>query len=239
MPCETSRPARPALFLRNVTMYAVLTEFQRRRLIEAGYPAERIAVVPNAVASDGGGENGPLGSYVGFVGRVSPEKNIPALLFAAGRLPEIPFKIAGSLDRMPVVARRGPPQCRMAGASGSRKLDEFYRQARCIVLPSTCFEGFPTVLAEAMLHGKPVICSRIGGLPEIVDEGVTGLVVEPGDREGLTAKIGFAWDHPELCAEWGGAGRAKSQREYSPAKYYERLMAVYAAALRFGAGGVS
>jgi glycosyltransferase involved in cell wall biosynthesis len=105
------------------------------------------------------------------------------------------------------------------------------------VLPSTCFEGFPTVLAEAMLHGKPVICSRIGGLPEIVEDGVTGLLVEPGDAERLTEKIGFAWDHADRCIQWGGSGRAKAEREYSPSKYYQRLMTVYAAALRFGPGG--
>ncbi len=229
---------KAGLFLRNVTMYAVLTEFQRRRLIDAGYPAERIAVVPNAVASDGSEENGPLGSYVGFVGRVSPEKNIPALLYAAGKLPEIPFKIAGSLERMPWLRDAAPPNVEWLGHLDPAKLNEFYHQARCIVLPSACFEGFPSALAEAMLHGKPVICSRIGGLPEIVDEGVTGLLVEPGDSESLTAKIGFAWDHPELCVQWGGAGRVKSQREYTPNIYYERLMAVYAAAVRFGAGGV-
>jgi glycosyltransferase involved in cell wall biosynthesis len=229
---------KAALFRRNVTMYAVLTEFQRRRLIDAGYPGERIAVVPNAVAADGSEENSPLGSYVGFVGRVSPEKNIPALLRAAGRLPEIPFKIAGSLDRMPWLRDAAPANVEWLGHLDARELNEFYRQARCIVLPSTCFEGFPTVLVEAMLHGKPVICSRIGGLPEIVEENVTGLLVEPGDSESLRAKIGFAWEHPELCVQWGGAGRAKSQREYTPSSYYDRLMAVYAAAARFGAGGV-
>jgi glycosyltransferase involved in cell wall biosynthesis len=228
---------KAGLFRRNVTMYAALTEFQRRRLIDAGYPAERIAVVPGAVASPGSEENAPLGQYVGFVGRVSPEKNIPALLFAAGKLPAIPFKIAGSVERMPWLRGEAPSNVEWLGHLDCGDLHEFYRQARCIVLPSTCFEGFPTVLAEAMLHGKPVICSRIGGLPEIVEDGVTGLLVEPGDAERLTEKIGFAWDHADRCIQWGGSGRAKAEREYSPSKYYQRLMTVYAAALRFGPGG--
>lgn len=228
---------KAALFRRNVTMYAVLTEFQRRRLIDAGYPAERIAVVPNAVSPDGIEAIAPAGNYMGFVGRVSPEKNIPALLLAAGKLPHIPFKIAGSVDRMPWLRDGSPSNVEWLGHLDPANLNDFYRHARCILLPSTCFEGFPTVLVEAMLRGKPVICSRIGGLPEIVDDGVTGLLVEPGDSETLTAKIGYAWDHPELCHQWGAAGRAKSRREYTPQKYYDRLMAVFEQAIHFAVGG--
>jgi glycosyltransferase involved in cell wall biosynthesis len=228
---------KAGLFLGNVTMYAVLTEFQRRRLIDAGYPAERIAVVPNAVSPDGIEAIAPAGNYMGFVGRVSPEKNIPALLLAAGKLPHIPFKIAGSVDRMPWLRDGSPSNVEWLGHLDPANLNDFYRHARCILLPSTCFEGFPTVLVEAMLRGKPVICSRIGGLPEIVDDGVTGLLVEPGDSETLTAKIGYAWDHPELCHQWGAAGRAKSRREYTPQKYYDRLMAVFEQAIHFAVGG--
>ncbi len=93
------------------------------------------------------------------------------------------------------------------------------------------------VLAEAMLHGKPVICSRIGGLPEIVDDGVTGLLFQPGDQRELAEKIRYLWDRPELCRQMGQAGREKALREYSPEKYYQRIMAAYAKAIALGPGG--
>lgn len=117
------------------------------------------------------------------------------------------------------------------------ELSSFYANARIIVLPSICFEGFPGVIAEAMLHAKPVVCSRIGGLPEIVDDGVTGLLSEPGNAEDLAGKIRYLWDRPALCREMGQAGREKVLREYSPEKYYERLMAVYEQAIALGPGG--
>ena len=61
------------------------------------------------------------------------------------------------------------------------------------------------ILLEAMLTAKPVIASRIGGIPEIVDDGVTGLLFEPGDSKGLSEKIRYLWDRPDLCRKMGQA----------------------------------
>jgi len=83
------------------------------------------------------------------------------------------------------------------------------------------------------------ICSRIGGLPEIVDDGTTGLLFEPGNSEDLAEKILYLWDRPDLCRKMGRAGCEKALREYSPEKYYERLMAVYEKAIELGPGGVN
>ena len=106
-----------------------------------------------------------------------------------------------------------------------------------IVLPSVCYETFGLCLAEAGVQGKPVICSRIGGLPEIVDDGATGLLFEPGNAEDLAEKIRYLWDRPDLCRKMGQAGREKALREYSPEKYYKRLMSVYEKAISLGPGG--
>jgi glycosyltransferase involved in cell wall biosynthesis len=100
------------------------------------------------------------------------------------------------------------------------------------VLPSICYEGFPTILVEAMLRGKPVICSRIGGLSEIVEDGVTGLLFEPGNPNELVKKIRYLWDRPNLCRRMGRAGREKVLHQYSPQKSYERLMATYEKAMQ-------
>jgi glycosyltransferase involved in cell wall biosynthesis len=101
-----------------------------------------------------------------------------------------------------------------------------------IVLCSTCFEGFPTVLVEAMRQGKPIVCSRIGGLGEIVDDGVTGFLFKPGDAADFADKLRKLWQQPGLCRAMGEAGRAKALREYSSQHYYELLMKVYGEAQR-------
>jgi glycosyltransferase involved in cell wall biosynthesis len=86
-------------------------------------------------------------------------------------------------------------------------------------------------LAEAALYGKPVVASRLGAMAELVDDGKTGLLFEPGNAEDLARKIKILWDDPELCHHLGEAGRKKALQEYSSDKYYERLMTVYKKAI--------
>ena len=226
---------RMRLFLDNVTMYAALTEFQRSRLISAGFPADRIVVIPNAIDTvPPAADVGDSGRCVGYVGRVSREKNVPGLLAAAAACPDIEFRIAGSYDSMPDLIGRSPHNVVWEGHIGPDKLDAFYRNARILVLPSTCFEGFPTVLLEAMAREKPVICSRIGGLPEIVDDGVTGLLVRPGDDQDLTGRIRQLWNDPQRCRTMGQAGRLKVLERYSSGAYHDRLLAIYHQAIAIG-----
>ena len=120
-----------------------------------------------------------------------------------------------------------PSNVKFMGYIDRKEIAVFVHMSRFIILPSIWFEGAPMVIVEAMLHRKPVICSRIGGLPEIVDDGVTGLLVEPGNPDDLADKIRYLWERPNLCIKMGHNGREKALLEYSPEKYYERLMSVY------------
>ena len=224
-------------YLDNVTMYACLTEFQRRRLIARGFPADRIVVIPNMVDITGVEQSEEQGEHIGYVGRISPEKGIRTLMESAGNCGDIQFKAAGSYTRMPHLPTQAPHNFEFLGHLNKKQLGQFYNSSRMIVLPSICFEGFPSVVIEAMVRQKPVICSRIGGLPEIVDNGVTGLLFEPGNAEDLAKKIRYLWDSPDLCRKMGQVGREKALRQYSPEKYYESLMAVYEKAVELGPGG--
>jgi len=218
-------------FLDNVSIYYAQTEFQRTRLIQEGFPEDRICVIPNMVASKEVETAKDPGQYVGFVGRISPEKGIDTLIEAARACPDIQFKAAGSYNRVPDIVTKAPHNFNFRGHLDKEPLDKFYVNSRIIVLCSICYEGFPSVLLEAMLHGKPVISSRIGGLPEIVDEGVTGFLFEPGNAQDLAQKIRYLWNSPDLCRQMGRACREKVLREYSPDAYYRRLMSAYKSAI--------
>ena len=216
----------------NVSMYAVLTEFQREKLVNNGYQAERIAVVPNMVeTSTSDGEDG-LGEYVGFVGRVSPEKRVDIFVEAARRCPDISFRVAGDYSQARSLVAIAPGNVLFDGMLSRSEMDAFYRSSRMIIMMNTWYEGFPMALVEAMSWGKPVICSRIGGLPEIVEEGVTGLLFEPGNVDQLADQIRYLWENPDVAIRMGQAGCDKAKREYSREKYFERLMDVYKKAMR-------
>ena len=117
------------------------------------------------------------------------------------------------------------PNVTFVGRLDRAGLCDFYRQARFTVVPSIWFEVCPLVISEAMSYGLPVIASRIGGLPELVDEGVTGLLMERGDAHDLAVKMKTLWDNPELCRSMGVPG--EGVREYSEDVYYARLMTIY------------
>jgi glycosyltransferase involved in cell wall biosynthesis len=222
------------LFIDNVGIFMVLTEFNRRRLIAAGYSENRIVVLPNMVFGSVDGGRDSFGDYVGYAGRISPEKGTALLVEGARRSPAIPFQAAGSYDRMPDQVARAPSNFQFRGHLDGMVLDEFFDRSRIIVLSSICFEGFPVTLAQAMLHGKPVVAPRIGGIPEIVDEGVTGLLFEPGNAREFADRVRYLWENPELCRRMGQAGRKKALHEYSVDRYYDRLMAAYEKAVANG-----
>ena len=91
------------------------------------------------------------------------------------------------------------------------------------------------MISEAMSHGLPVIASRIGGLGEFVEDGVTGLLFQPGNSQELAEKIRLLWANPELCRRLGDAGQQKARRELNGELYYQRLTAIYEQAIELTA----
>lgn len=219
-------------FYTHVDQFVCLTEFQRQLLVREGLPESRSSVIPNPTATSSrlGYGTASSGSYVAYVGRISPEKDVGTLLAAAARLPGIPFRLAGGYDRMPELVSQAPRNVCFVGHLDKAGLEEFYGNARLLVFATKCYEGFPTVLLEAMGYRLPIICSCIGGLPEIVDGGRTGLLYEPGNVAELTARIQELWGDPARCQELGRQGRRKLEQEYAPERLLERILEVYCAA---------
>lgn len=213
-------------FSQNISFFMVLSSFQKTKLENAGLPPNKIVTIPNMCKNAGTNFTYPsIGEYVAYAGRVSIEKGVLSLIKAAELCPDIPCKIAGTgpID----ITTTDLPNCEIVGFLQKDRLTDFLRNSRIIIFPSICYETFGLTIIETMLQGKPVIASRIGGIPEIVDDGVTGLLFEPGNEGELAEKTRYLWERPVLCQKMGEAGRKKALSEYSPEIYYERLMAVY------------
>jgi glycosyltransferase involved in cell wall biosynthesis len=215
----------------NVDVFVPPSNFVKQRLIESGVREDRIRVIPNTVRVPENSTDPAAGRYVAFAGRLSEEKGAETVIAAAKRLPKIPFRIAGEGHLLGALQSTAPSNVEFVGQLDRRNLARFYEGARMAVVPSVWHEAFGLVAAEAMAHGLPVIASRMGALPEIVDEGETGILFDARDDEQLAEAIGHLWMDPELCRAMGGAGRAKVQREYTREIYYQRLLRVYGHAL--------
>jgi glycosyltransferase involved in cell wall biosynthesis len=213
-------------------MFISPSRFIAQRMIDAGYPQTQMAVVPNKVLIPEFLPNSNPGRYAAFAGRMVKEKGVATLVNSMTLLPQIPMRLAGDGPLMPWLKKHSPENITLTGQLSSENLIEFYRNSRFVVIPSICFDNFPLVELEAMSHGIPVIASKMGGLVEIVEDGVTGLLYEADNHEELSEKIKLLWENPDLCQKMGMAGREKAIHEYNQDVYYERLMAVYRQAIK-------
>lgn len=97
-----------------------------------------------------------------------------------------------------------------------------------LVLPSYAHEGIPQIILQAQAMARPVVASTIGGIPEVVEEGVTGLLVPPKDAEVLAAKIGTLLADPALSRRLGEAARTNIEKHHSLDSMGETLVRLYA-----------
>jgi glycosyltransferase involved in cell wall biosynthesis len=214
-----------------VDCFIALSGFSLGKYIEGGIPAEKLAVKPNFVYADPGCR-AQSGEYALFMGRLSPTERVLTLLAAWQRLPvSIPLGIAGSgPDRASLEARAKQMELSDVRFLGQLTPDEVIgalKGARFLVFTSEWYENFPMTIAEAFACGVPVICSRLGAMQEIVEDGRTGLHFAPGNADDLAAKVAWAWRHPDEMAAMGRAARAEYEAKYTAEINYTLLMDIY------------
>jgi len=223
-------------WVQKVHRYIALNEFCRAKFIEGGLPAERIAVKANFVDMP---PPPPAGARAGllYVGRLAPEKGIDVLVRAAGGLPAGSLRVAGSGPEQALLA--GPAAVHALGALAGAQVVSEMQRAVALVFPSIWFETFGLVVIEAFACGTPVIASRIGGVPDLVEDGVTGLLVTPGDAADLALKMQWALDHPERMAAMGRAARGVYEARYTADINHGQLLAIYRDAIAEQARGTA
>ena len=219
------------IFRKYVDVFIVQSDFQLKKFSEFGIPEEKIAVLPGITPEVNStfSERKP-GSLVSFIGRVSREKGIDDFLAAAANMPDIRFAVAGNLpEGQPAI--KASPNVEWKGFLSGNELDELYQSSVVIVVPSKCFEGFPNVIVRAMNHSKPVIATNLGGMPEIIEHGVNGLLYPPGDIDALVSYIRQIVSDPEKSTNMGIRGNEKAKRDYSKEVIYSKLIKIYSQAL--------
>ena len=227
---------------RRVDIYIALSEFARRKFVEGGLPAEKIVVKPNFLENDPGVRQG-AGVHALFVGRLTEEKGLWTLLRAWRALKHIPLKIAGDGPLKTKVAefvqQENLTQVQVLGQRSRAEVLALMKQARFLVFPSEWYEGFPLTIAEALACAVPVIASRLGALPEIVEDGRTGFHFTTGGADDLAAKAAWAWRHPDELAVMGQRAREMYRQNYTAERNYDMLMNVYRLAIENRRGRLS
>ena len=206
-----------------VTRYIALNAFCRSKFIAGGLPADRIVVKPNFVDFSAPAEVIRHGFL--FVGRLSSEKGVSVLVDAVRQISGVVVCVAGT----------GPEDYLLDGVAGLQPLGALsgeavrieMNKASALILPSIWYENFPRTLVEAFGCGLPVIASRIGALAELVEDGVTGLLFEPGNANDLAAKMQWAEQNPEQMRQMGQNARKLYEAEYTADRNYGQLIEIY------------
>jgi glycosyltransferase involved in cell wall biosynthesis len=214
-----------------ITRYIALSAFSRDRFIAGGLPAQRMRIKPNFVDGGNNHPNPSPGQRRGglFVGRLSGEKGIDTLLGAVRQGGDTRIEAIGA----------GPSQAEVASELGDcylgfrsrAEIMQRMRSASFLIVPSMCLEQLPTTILEAFSCGLPVIASRLGALVNIVQDGVTGLLFNPGDQYDLAKKLAWAGAHGEEMQQMGRAARAEYEAKYTPSTNYQMLIEIYEEAI--------
>ncbi len=214
-------------YRKHVARYIALNEFCRAKFIQGGLPAERMVVKPNFVdlpAPPSGARRGGL-----FVGRLSVEKGVATLAAAAAALPGQTIDVVGTGPLEPEV--KAAANLRWLGWMDAAAVYEHMRAAAFLVLPSIWYENFPRTIVEAFACGLPVVAARIGALAELVEDGVTGLLFNPGDAQDLARQLQWACSNPARIIDMGRAARSRYEALYTPDQNYLQLRTIYRQAI--------
>jgi glycosyltransferase involved in cell wall biosynthesis len=187
----------------------------------------------------------PAGSppTVGYLGRLEPYKGVEDLLESVHRvahgIPDVRLDIAGDGAERAFLARR-VHELGMAdrvlwrGDLRSDAKEAWFRGIHVLVVPSRAWENFGLVALEALTRGRPVIATNFGGLPDVVDDGVSGRLVPLGEPTALDGALRELLTDPAKAEQWGLAGRGRSLNRFSPEIHLRRLLSVYASLARGG-----
>ena len=229
------------LWEHGVDVFVTPSSYMRDKLVAGGYPADRVVAVPNFVDPERFQASPAAGEYFLYLGRLSHEKGVETLIEAAAGT-ALQIRIAGEgpeRERLERLAAGSGAQVEFVGHRSGDELERLVAESRAVVVPSRWPENCPLVVLEAMAVAKPVIASRVGGIPELAREGQEGLLVPHGEAAPLRAAMLRLAESDELTVRLGTAGRERVEALYRPEQHLHHVAAAYRQATRLRLGAAA
>jgi glycosyltransferase involved in cell wall biosynthesis len=214
-----------------VAAWIVLSDAQKQLHLRMGLPEKTLHIVPHflSVKVEEPSEI-PEDGYALFLGRLSPEKGVKQLLTAwrQVRSPHARLVIAGrgfEEEEIRSLAR-DLPTVDFRGFVDRSQHEDLWAKAKFLIVPSIWHEPFGLVALEAMAHGRPLVVSNLGALPEIVGE--AGFVVDPTRKDELAAACDSLFANHALARSMGHLGFVRVKQHYHRDLWFERIRQIYA-----------
>ena len=173
----------------------------------------------------------PEESYFVFYGRLSDEKGLMTLLEAMRGTGEGHLKIIGEGPMKEQLEKtinnyQIKDRVTLTGVMGGNDLKQTVARSQFVVVPSEWYENSPLVIYESFAMGKPVIGAKIGGIPELVEDGIHGLLYRAGDSQALGKAIRALLSDPTIRKKMGAAARCKAETLFDPEVHYEKIIKI-------------
>ena len=210
----------------------VASRYVRNEAVRTGYDAGRVDVVPyfTTIPVE---PPAPRAGRILFVGRLTREKGVDLLFDALAQLSGgwtctvVGEGIASAKVRDEARSRGLDGRVTFAGWLNGAALSAAFAEAAVVAVPSRWPEPFGIVGIEAMAHARPVVAFRVGGIPEWLDDGITGWSVNPGDTRAFSERLAWLLAHPPEGAAMGRRGRARVQRDFVASAHLGQLLPIY------------
>lgn len=214
---------------KNTDAFICPSQFMASKMAQGGFNPQKLQVLCNFVDSEKLEQFKKQNltqrnDYYCYVGRLSVEKGIATLLQAAAKFPH-ELRIAGDgplAERLKKEYARHP-HIKFLGRLDAQGVSELLAHAKFSVIPSEWYENNPLSVIESLCSGTPVVGAEIGGIPELITAGESGIIFPSGDIDQLWSSIETAWDNT-----WDSTSiKARALKRFSPEKHLEQLLAIY------------
>jgi glycosyltransferase involved in cell wall biosynthesis len=211
---------------RHVDLFISPSDFLRNKFIEYGM-GDKVVTLNNFIDVKKIIPNYSNAGYIIYIGRLNKIKGVGTLVEAVKGLPGIRLKVVGDGELFESFKRQNIPNIEFLGFKTGNDLHQLLSNSMFAVVPSEWYENFPYSVLEPMAFGKPVIGANIGGIPELLRDGETGLLFESGNMHGLREKISYLAEQPDATEMMGRNARRYIENSLNEDIHYKKLMEIY------------
>lgn len=206
------------------------SRFLLERLLEFGVPSEKLLHVPNPIALPEQVRPLERRNWL-YAGRLTPEKGVEDLCEAAKQLPDVPLTICGDGPERERLQRRAPPWVRWLGQVSTEEVGRRLEESTIVVVPSRWPENLPYAVVEAQARGRPVVATAVGGIPELIVDEESGILVKPGRPDQIAAAVRNLWEDLPKARRIGEVARQRLREGHAPRSFATKMETLYGSLL--------
>jgi len=222
----------------NVDLFHAPSAFLAQKILEYGYDHRPVKVLPYTLNVKSFTPCYEKSDYFVYAGRMSVEKGV---LFLVDAMKHIKGKKLYLIGTGPLdseirnrIEKEKLEHIKILGYKSGDELRDIISRAAFTVMPSLCHDNSPLAIYESLSLGNAILGARIGGIPELIEDGVDGYIFKAGDKNDFVEKASRLINNPQATVNMGKRGRKKAQKIFAPDEHYENIMDFYEQTIELG-----